>query len=218
MFWHWFEPWGFMNTERGHHESQFEALSQRLFGITFWSPYGGDIVNRFYYVEVQKMAPLVVGSIEAAHGQGLVLIAVEPDNEEYRDQLREVIRFLAWFDPESSEYGHGDLWDVDEFSNFEYELAFEEMTTGWWGEYHRDELVDYFADWEDNTIVPEGEEWGELLQTYLYDDGEFYPYWESADSLVVEGWDTKKVAEFLLDQYARSLTEAGNPEALVEVS
>lgn len=213
MFWHWFEPWGFMNTEPGKHESQFEALSQRLFGRTFWGSYGGDILTRYYYTALLEDYPLAVASIEAGHGQALVLSAVEPDNEEYRDQLREVIRFLAHFDPNSSEYVDY-IWGEDAFSQFEYDLAYEEMTSGWWGTYYRNELVEYFVDWEDNTIVPEGEEWGELLQRVVYDDGEFYPYWETADSLIVPGWDTEKVAERLLEEYARSITEAGNPEPL----
>lgn len=211
MFWRWWAPWDFMETEPGKHESQWNALSQRLFGRTFWGDYGGDIISRYYYTELLRMAPNVVSSVEAMHGQGLVLSGVVVG---YNDELREVIRFLAYFDPESREYGHGELWDVDGFSNFEYEAAYEEMTTGWWGEYSHGELVAHFSDWEDNTIVPErdSEGWGDLLQSYLYDDGEFYPYWESADSLVVHGWETDKVAEWLLERYAKSITDAGNPE------
>jgi hypothetical protein len=205
-----------MDTEPGHHESQWEALSQRLFYRTFWGDYAGDIVSRFYYTEVLKMAPLAVGSIEAMHGQGLVLIGVEPDNEEYRDQLREVIRFLAYFDPESREYGHGELWDSEGLSNFEFEAANAEMMTGWWGEYAHRELVDHFEDWEGNTIVPElgSEGWSDLLWRLLYEDGEYYPYWEGADSLIVPGWETEKAVEWLLDEYARSITEAGNPQPI----
>ena len=214
MFWRWWAPWDFMNTEPGKHESQFEALSQRLFGRTFWGDYGGDIVTRWYYSELLENYPLAVASIEAMHGQGLVLTAVEPDNEEYRDQLREVIRFLAFFDPASSEYFYGEVWGSDYMSDWEWKLIDKELTEGWWANYTRGELVDYFADWEDNTIVPEvgTEEWAKFVWEFYRENDENYPYFESADSIVVPGWDTDAAAEWLLAQYAKSITEAGNPE------
>lgn len=220
MFWRWWAPWDFMNTEPGQHESQFNALSQRLFGLTFWGDYGGDIISRYHYSMLLEEAPLVVGSIDAMHGQGLVLVAVEPDNEEYRDQLREVIRFLAYFDPDSKSYGGYPLYDESGFSDWEWHAIQKEMTEGWWAEYERGELAEQFEDWEDNTIVPEvgSDEWGQLLADWdeEHQDGD-YPYWEGADSLIVTNWDAEKVAAWLLDRYARSITEAGNPTPLEEV-
>lgn len=214
MFWRWWSPWDFMETEPGQHESQWNALSQRLFGRTFWGDYGGDIVSRFYYSEVLEMAPLAVQSIEAAHGQGLVLSGyVDYEKAEYRDQLRSVITFLAHFDHESPEYAYDDIVWSDGLWEFEYDLAQKEMTEGWWGEYEQRELVDYFSDWEGNTIVPElgSKEWANLLYDYFL-DADQDPYWESADSLVVPGWDIERAAEMLLAEYARSITEAGNPD------
>ena len=214
MFWNWFEPWGFMNTEPGKHEAQWESLSQRLFGRTFWGDYGGDIVTRFYYTELLKNYPNVVSSIEAAHGQGLVLSGIM---DGYNDELREVIRFLAYFDPESREYGYGEMWDADGFSDWEWQAIDKEMNEGWWAEYTQRELVDYFSDWDGNTIVPDinTQEWADFIWEFYRENDENYPYFEGADSLIVPGFGEVEVAaEWLLERYARSLTEAGNPEPL----
>lgn len=214
MFWHWFEPWGFMNTEPGKHESQFEALSQRLFGRTFWGDYGGDIISRYYYSYLLENYTLAVGFIEAAHGQGLVLMRNPLEDPAYSDQLREVIRFLAFFDPESPEYGHGEMWDPEGLSDWEWQLIDKEMNEGWWAEYVHGELVDHFSDWEDNTLVPDinTKEWGDFIWRYYRESDENYPYFEGADSLITPGFEIEDAADWLLAQYADSITNAGNPE------
>jgi hypothetical protein len=216
MFWKWNELWRFMETEPGHHESQSESVSQRLMGRTFWGDYGGDTLNRFHYEMLLELYPDAVKSIEHSHGQSLVLAigtAMDPRH------VRGVIDFLAYFDPKSDTFGdyplYEELWS---YSEWEWELTQKEMTTGWWAEYFQNELDDYFCDWEDNTMVPAqfSTEWSKLVDAYCskndWDDIE--TYWESADSLIVNGWDTEAVAMWLLERYAGEISSGGNPPTL----
>lgn len=215
MFFHWWEPYGYMNLEVGQQESQTEALSQKLFGLTFWGDYGGDIISRYHYTMLLEAYPNVVRSIEAMHGQGLVLSNyLELAGE---GELSEVIRFVGYMDPSADSYNGYPLYNEDGYCDWESALSQEEMVSGWWAEYYRGELVDYMGDW-DNTLVPDAgtPEWGTLVYEFQSKDDfeHIETYWEGADSLVVRGWETEEVAEWLLGRYADEITNAGNPEPL----
>jgi hypothetical protein len=212
MFWRFNEPWQYLDTEPGHHEAQCEALSQRLFGLTFWGDYAGDTLSRFHYSVVLESFPTAVTSINAAHGQGLVLSSVTDSAA-----LRGVIEFLAYFDPKAKGFCDYPIYEeLGDYSEWEWELTHKEMTEGWWAEYSHGELVDALSEWEDNTLVPDHDtpEWGELVYTYCsrndWDDVE--TYWEGADSLIVHGWESDEVAKWLLEQYADTFVPRGNVE------
>jgi hypothetical protein len=196
-------------------ESQHEKLSDRLGHLTYWGDYGGDIVSRYHYTMLLENYPDIVRRTSAMYGQQLELSPVPG----YRtDDLREVIRFVAYFDPNSPTYKEYPIYEEIGFSDFEFELTQKEMTEGWWGEYNQKELADQFYDWEGNTLVPDfpSSAWGALVHDYFKDADwtTFEAYWEGADSLVVHGWEVEEVAHWLLERYAEEITKAGNPPAL----
>lgn len=214
MFWRWNGNWSFMDTEPGKHESQFEALSQRLFGLTAWGNYSGTILERYHYTMLLEEYPDVVESIEAGYVKGLVLRS----NRGTPGHLHEVIHFLAHFDSTAANYNDYPIYDEDGFYEFEHELNDEEMFNGWWAEYASKELAEQFEEWEGNTMVPEHgtPEWAKLVSGWFEaDDWNSYEvYWEGADSIIVHGWDAESVAKWMLAEYAESMTQAGNPPTL----
>lgn len=196
MFWMWREGYKFMDTEPGKHDSQTERISQELFARTFWGDYGGSILTRYYYDAMLRLAPEIVTSIDAAHGQGLVLRWF--GKEGHGDEMRQVLEFLAAI-------REHDYWDDDDFSQFEYELQEKELAEGWTGESLVSEwkwALNYITeDWD--HIIPEqgtpeffdaltlgGDDWPEM-------------YFETADSLVVHR-DTDDVVLYLLSKVGPS--------------
>lgn len=176
MFWRWFEPWGFMETEPGSHLSQHDSLSQRLFYKTFWGDYGGDIYSRYLYTDILERAGGSVSSVDALHGQGLVLSSFGTTSAD----IRYILEILAIVD----EYGYLE----DGFSEWEYELTEKELQSGWTGqemvrnwEREWDRMVD---GWE--FPVEQGDDtFNAILSKFLYNDDGEYPYWETADSLIL---------------------------------
>lgn len=191
-------------------QGQTERLSERLSNLTYWGDYGGDIINRFHYETLLTEYPDAVKVQNDHYGQSLVL---NPGGK----YLVEVIRFIAFFDPASDTYGGYPLYWDDDFYMFEEECAWKEISAGWWGEYELRELHDWLGDW-DNTLFPETQaEFASLIQDFNQaDDWNHWEIeWETASSLVVRGYDREKLGMWLLERYSRSLTEAGNPDALI---
>jgi len=191
---------------------QLDGLSERLGHLTYWGDYGGDIVARYHYTMLLENYPDVVRRSPEMWGQQL---AIDPQVDYSHDNMREVIRFIAAFDPNSREYIDYPIYDLG-FSEFEWEQVQREMTEGWWAEYSQKELADEFSEWTGNTMVPDFNtpEWATLVYDFLQDSDE-YPYFETADSIVVPGWDAHNVAMWLLERYADEITNAGNPAPLI---
>ena len=190
-------------------ESQTERLNEALGRLTYWGDYAGDIVSRFHYTTLLKEYPEAVREDKDYYGQKLELI---PGGK----YLVEVIRFIAFFDPTAEGYGDYPIYWDDDFYMFEEELAQEEMNTGWWGENAQRDLASLMEDrWEGNTLIPEPgtDEWLTLIQDYYEKDDwdNWEIQWESADSLIVRGWDTEEVADWLLERYAKELAAANIP-------
>lgn len=213
MFWMWYSEMQYMETEPGHHVSQIEMLSQRLFGRTFWGDYGGDIYSRANYEFALENFPGQVESINAAHGQGLVLV-----RGSFQRFTREFMEFLAFFGPGGG-YEEYPLYDESWYSDWECELQNTEMVTGWWGDYTSREVrneVENLADGWGDILVP-NEEWGPLLFEFMESKDWFNesPYWEGADSLIVPGFEAKDMALWLIQREVTYIEDSGNPEPLV---
>lgn len=214
MFWRWNEEWSFMECERGEHVSQGEALTQRLFNLTIWGDYSGDILSRYHFDYLQRNAPDAVEVISSKHWKGLGIRrggGAIPSG-----QLHLVIELIAYL--ESGDYP---IFDDMDYSDFEYQLAQDEQMKGWWAEYTRSELVraleNNITDGWDNTLIPEIDtpEWGEVVSwmTGSDDDAYEYPYWETADSIIVPvAHDEIDTVRHLLEEYARSLNETQETE------
>lgn len=191
-------------------QGQTERLSKRLGDLTYWGDYGGDIVSRYHYETLLTDYPDAVKIEHDHYGQSLVL---NPGGK----YLIEVIRFIAFFDPEAKGYGDYPIYGDDDYYMFTEELAWKEISEGWWGENAVSELRDWLGDW-DNTLFPKTQaDFASLLHDfYEADDWNGWEIqWESADSLIVHGYDVEQFAMWLLEEYSRSLTVAGNPAPLV---
>lgn len=207
MFWRWASEYKFMECEPGEHLSQTEALSQRLFAITFWGDYSGNMFDRYHFEKAQELAPNIVWEARAMYGQGLMLgdIGMAQPGE-----LRALIEFMAFFDDTAEHFGDYPLYDESDFSEWEWKKSEEEMSTGWWAESAQQDMrraLYRITDWE-TTLIPEKgtEAWDALLYEYMHEcdenSGNFEPYWENAVNFYVGGWEAEDVVMWLLTRYA----------------
>ena len=178
MFWRWNSEYEYMDRESGTHLSQTERLSQLLFSRTFWGDYGGDIISRYHYSIVEENAGNIIYKATAMHGQGFVLFG---DFAQHRDETRWLMDFLA------ADFTNYPIYDEVSFSEFEWELTAKEIGEGFWGEEYLREVsreIDRLSNWEisGDDLIPEqnSTEFWEMVGT------DWYGYWESADSLIVE--------------------------------
>lgn len=207
MFWRWNSDLAYMETERGCHLSQGDALDQALFALTYWGDYAGTIYSRFHHDLLLDLAPNVVTSVKAAHGQGLMVRRGGfgfPSTE-----LRTVISFVV----EMSDRDAYPIWDENSFYDWEWKLKEAELATGWTGKRLREDwerALEARTDWK-GTLIPEqgSDEFWELYSE-LTEDGDVDEYWESADSLIISGLaDADAIVEKLLNKYALSMTRPG---------
>lgn len=199
MFWRWNPEYEYMDREIGEHLSQTERLSQRLFGLTFWGDYSGSIVSRFHYNLVEENAGHIVYKSTAAHGQGFTLFG---DFSQYREETRWLMEFLAF---DFSDYP---VFDDMDFSQWDFELQQKEIGEGFTGQAFRadlvrevDKLTNYEFDADDIVPVQGSREFWELLGE------DWYGYWESADSLIVENVPTtEEMATKLVKAYRAKIS------------
>lgn len=207
MFWRWNSELAYMETEKSCHLSQGDALDQALFYLTFWGDYAGTIYSRFHHDHILELAPSVVTSVQAAHGQGLMLRrgGFGFDSAE----LHAVVEFVI----EMTSPDAYPIWDESAFSEWEWQLKEAEIGSGWTGKMLREEWVSALearTDWESDLIPEQGSDEFWELYSRLCESGEVDEYWEGADSLILSGIaDSGEVVDTLLNEYALTMTRPG---------